>query len=213
MSIEYAPGMPPRPYAQQARARTAAQTRRHILDAVYRRLREAPAERVTVEGVARSAGVSRATVYLVFGDRSGLFDAIGDDLLQRSGFAEVMRAVDETDSEVALQRFFSATTQLYSHNQDVLRSLFAMAQLDPTALGGAIGRMEQGRDRGMQLLAERLVTEGLVREADVGRATDLLWLLSAFSTFDLLATVRGRTPEEIADTCLRTFGQAVLAQP
>lgn len=203
--------MPPRAYTQHVRAETAAQTRRRILDAVYDRLRKAPAERVTVDGVARIAGVSRATVYLVFGDRSGMFDAIGSDLLERSGFSEVMRAVEEPEPRAALEQFFHATTQLYARNQDVLRSLFAMAQLDPTALGGAIERIEEGRNRGMQLLAQRLADEGLLRDgSDTARAADLLWLLSGFSSFDLLATVRGRTPEDIAHMYLATLTHAVL---
>lgn len=203
--------MCPRPYTQHVRAETAAQTRRRILDAVYDRLRTAPAERMTVDGVARDAGVSRATVYLVFGDRSGLFDAIGSDLLDRSGFPQVMRAVDEPEARTALERFFHATTQLYARNQDVLRSLFAMAQLDPTALGGAIARIEEGRSRGMQLLAQRLADEGRLRDgSETERAADLLWLLSGFSSFDLLATVRRRTPEDIANMYLATFTEAVL---
>ena len=203
--------MSPRSYTQHVRAETAAQTRARILDAAYGRLRQAPGEKVTVEGVARDAGVSRATVYLVFGDRSGLFDAIGTDLLDRSGFADVMRAVDEPDPLHAVEGFCYATTQLYSRNQDILRSLFAMAQLDPTALGGAIARMEEGRSRGMQLLAQRLADEGLLRaDADAGRAADLLWLLSGFASFDLLATVRGLSPADIAGLYLDTITRTVL---
>ncbi len=204
-------GMPRRPYTQRARAETAAQTRQRVLDAVYDRLRQAPAERVTVDGVARDAGVSRATIYLVFGDRTGLFDAIGADLLERSGFIDVMRAVDDPDARAAVDRFLHATTQMYARNQVVLRSLFAMAQIDPTALGGSIARMEEGRQHGMQLLARRLADDDLLRDgANATQAADLLWLMSSFSCFDLLATGRDRSPEQIADTFLRTLELAVF---
>ena len=203
--------MSPRTYAQQVRAESAAQTRRRILDGVYERLREAPAERVTVDGVARAAGVSRATIYLVFGDRSGLFDAIGGDLLERSGFAEVMAAVDDPDPHAALRRFLHATTRMYARNQEVLRSLFAMTQIDPTALGGSIARMEEGRNRGMHLLAGRLVDEGLVRDSHgPAEVADLLWVMSSFAGFDLLAAGRGRAPEEIAEIFLATLASSVL---
>lgn len=203
--------MPPRAYTQHVRAESAAKTQRRILDAVYNRLREAPAERITVDGVARTAGVSRATVYLVFGDRSGMFDAIGSDLLERNGFSEVMRAVEEPNPRVALEQFFQATTQLYAHSHDVLRSLFAMAQLDPNALGGAIQRIEEGRNRGIQLLAQRLADEGqLLDNSDTTHAADLLSLLSSFPSYDLLATVRGRTPQDIARLYLATLTHAAL---
>lgn len=203
--------MAQRPYTQQVRAESAAQTRQRILDAVYDRLRRAPAERVTVEGVARDAEVSRATIYLIFGDRSGLFDAIGTDLLERSGFTEVMRAVDNPDPRAAVSRFLHATMQMYARNRDVLRSLFAMAQIDPSALGGSISRMEHGRNRGMQLLACRLADEGLLRhDADTAQAADLLWVLSSFASFDLMATGRGRSPEQIAETFLATLRGSIL---
>lgn len=203
--------MSPRSYEQQVRAESAAQTRRRILDAAYRRLRGAPAERVTVEQVAQDAGVSRGTIYLVLGGRTGLFDAIGADLLVRSGFEEVMRAVDDPDPRTALERFFFATTEMYANNRDVMRALFAMARIDSTALGGAITRMEDGRSHGMRLLAARLADGGLLRHGvQADQAADMLWLLSSFESFDQLYTGRGRTPDHIADTYLDTLRRSVL---
>ena len=52
-----------RAYEQKVRAESAAETRRRIIDAVIDRLRKAPAERVSVDAVAREAGVARSTVY------------------------------------------------------------------------------------------------------------------------------------------------------
>ncbi len=50
-------------------------TRRRILDALGERLQEAPTEPVSVDEIATRAEVPRSTIYLVFGSRSGLFDA------------------------------------------------------------------------------------------------------------------------------------------
>ena len=118
----------PRPYAQRLRAESAAQTRLRILDSVYDRLRQSPAERLAVDRVARDAGVSRSTVYLIFGDRSGLFDAVGADLLDRGGFADVLAAVDNPDARAAMRAFMRATVDMYAANRDVLRSLYSMTQ-------------------------------------------------------------------------------------
>jgi AcrR family transcriptional regulator len=76
---------------------------RRILDAVYQRLRKAPAEAVSVDLIARPAGVSRSTVYLVFGSRSGLFDALGADLLRRGGFGDMLRVTAHPDARAALR--------------------------------------------------------------------------------------------------------------
>jgi AcrR family transcriptional regulator len=73
--------MATRKYEQRLRADAAAETRRRILDAVYQWLRETPAEPVSIDRIARLARVARPTVYLVFGSRAGLFEAVGADLL------------------------------------------------------------------------------------------------------------------------------------
>src|SRR4051812_50218880 len=78
--------MSARKYRQRQRADTADETRRRILDAVYQRLRDAPTEPVSIEEVAALAQVSRSTIYLVFGSRIGLFDALADDLRKSGGF-------------------------------------------------------------------------------------------------------------------------------
>ena len=51
--------MSKRRYHQNVRADAAAETRRHILDTLYEPLREAPAEPVSVDQIARRARVSR----------------------------------------------------------------------------------------------------------------------------------------------------------
>ena len=81
---------------------TAGETRRRILDAVYERLREAPSQPVSVDRIARMAGVARSTVYLVFGSRAGLFDALGDDLLRRDAYWRLLDAVAHPDARAEL---------------------------------------------------------------------------------------------------------------
>src|SRR5258705_11145251 len=84
--------MAARKYEQRLRAEAAEGTRRRILDAVYERLREAPAEPVSIDRIAQIARVARPTVYLAFGSRAGLFDAVGADLLQRGGVENMLQA-------------------------------------------------------------------------------------------------------------------------
>lgn len=80
-----------------------------------------------------------------------------------------------------------------------------MALLDAAAVGGAIQRMEQGRAAGMGHLAQRLAEQGVLRpEVEPGEATDLLWLLTSFDSFDLLYTGRALSREETATTLITT---------
>jgi AcrR family transcriptional regulator len=192
-----------RKYEQRLRADAAAETRRRILDAVYQRLREAPAEPVSIDRIARLARVARPTVYLAFGSRAGLFEAVGADLHERGGFGRMLEAAADPDAREALRGGIRGVVEMYAAHRDVLRVLSSMGQLDATAVGGAIQRMEQGRAAGMARLAQRLADQGALR-ADVtaDQAADLLWLLTSFDSFDLLYAGRDRSVAETAATLI-----------
>jgi AcrR family transcriptional regulator len=189
--------MSPRKYDQRLRADAAEQTRRRVLDALYERLRGGPARPVSVDEVARSAGTARSTVYLIFGSRGGLFDALAADLQERGGFDRIVQAVAEPDAREHLRGGIRGGVQLYASHRDVMRVLVSTAALDPEAVGGAIGRIEHDRAGGMAHLAQRLDEGGHLRpDVTPAAATDVLWALTSFDTFDLVYTGRGRSVDE-----------------
>jgi AcrR family transcriptional regulator len=197
--------MATRKYEQRLRAETAEETRRHILEAVYERLREAPSEPVSIDRIAQIARVARPTVYVAFGSRAGLFDAVGADLLQRGGFENMLQAAAHPDAREGLRGGIQGIVEMYATHRDVLRVLSSMALLDAAAVGGAIQRMEQGRAAGMGHLAQRLAEQGVLRpDIEPGQATDLLWLLTSFDSFHLLYTGRALSREETATTLITT---------
>ncbi|GAB3013536.1 hypothetical protein GCM10023080_095990 [Streptomyces pseudoechinosporeus] len=194
-----------RKYEQRLRAEGAEQTRRRILDALYERLREAPTEPVSIDRIAKLARVARPTVYLVFGSRAGLFDAVGVDLLARGGFEDMLQAAAHPDASEGLRGGIRGVVELYAAHRDVLRVLFSMALLDAAAVGGAIQRMEQGRAAGLARLAQGLAAQDRLRpDIAADQAADLLWLLTSFDGFDLLYTGRGLSVEETATTLIAT---------
>jgi AcrR family transcriptional regulator len=193
--------MPPRKYEQRLRAETADQTRRRILDALEHRLREAPTEPVSVDDVARRAGVARSTVYLVFGSRAGLFDALATDLWSRAGMPALTEAVADPDARQHLRRGLRAGVEIYAALRDVAVALFSMSALDPDSVGGAIARLEERRWGGMQYLAGRLAEQGVLRaDVTVDEAADVLWVLASFASFDALSTGRGMATDDVART-------------
>jgi AcrR family transcriptional regulator len=202
-----------RKYEQRLRAEAAEQTRRRILDAVYQQLHDAPTTPVSVEQVARAAGVSRSTVYLVFGSRAGLFDALTEDLWQRAGFQQVVDAVADPDARRHLRGGIAGGVRVFAAHRDVFRALFSMAELDTDAVGGAISRIEENRAGGMAHLAQRLAEQDLLRaEVSVEQAADLLWLLTSFDSFDQLHTGRKLSPEDTAEL-LVTAAERSLCRP
>ena len=165
MSSEYAMvvGVAPRKYEQQLRAESAEQTRRAVLDAAYARLRAAPTEPLSVGAVAEQARVARSTVYLVFGSRAGLFDALATDLLDRGRVHRLYEAVGHPDAREHLRGALRASCDMFAVDRDVRRALVSMSALDPATVGGTIAREDENRRGGTAHLADRLQEQGLLR--------------------------------------------------
>jgi AcrR family transcriptional regulator len=203
--------MAPRRYKQTLRAESAEETRRRILDAVLERFSAAPTERVSIDQVARMAGVARSTVYLIFGSRAGLFDAVARDLLDRGGFDRVVRATEHPDAREHLRGGFYGTAHTFAAHRDAFRVLYSMASLDPDAVGGAINRAEERRARGMAYLAGQLEQQGLLRDGVTPEAAaDLMFVLTSFDGFDLLFTGRGLDADRIAESLIETAERTLL---
>jgi AcrR family transcriptional regulator len=200
-----------RPYEQRLRAESAEETRRRILDALYERLREAPSDPVSVDEVARRARVARSTVYVVFGSRAGLFEALTTDLLQGAGYDRLLEAVGHPDAREHLLGGLAAGVEMYAAERDVLRILSSAAHLDPEGVGRAVNSIEEQRAAGMARVAGRLAEQQLLRPGVTPeQAADLIWLLTSFDTFDLLYR-RGLTPDEISGILVSTAERTLLA--
>ena len=192
--------MTTRKYTQQARAAAADETRRRILDAMRDRLRAAPSEPLSIERVAQEAGVARSTVYLVFGSKAGLFEALGQDMLERTGFRRIVDAVALPDPRDAVREALRAAASVYAAERDVSRTIYSMWSLEPEAVRRAFEVVERGRAEGQLRLAERLAEQGhLSPGVTVEEAADVLWLLGSFDAFDQLFTGRGLSEAATAE--------------
>jgi AcrR family transcriptional regulator len=202
--------MATRRYDQRVRAENAEETRRRILDAVARRLKAAPTEPLSLDAVARDARVARSTIYLVFGSRSGLFDAFGEDLLARTGMAMITEAVASPDVREHLRGGLRAGARMYASDRDIYRVLFAMDQLDPESVGGSVSKHEAERRGGMTHLARRLSASGELRDdVSIEHAERVLWVLASFESFDALYTKLGMTLDDVVDTLVTTAERAL----
>jgi AcrR family transcriptional regulator len=197
--------MPTRRYEQRLRAASAEQTRRRVLDAMYEQLPRV----ASIEAVAQQAGVARSTVYLIFGSRAGLFDAMTRDVLDRGGFGDVVKAVQNPDPLVHLRESLRASCRVYATQREVLYTLRTVEH----SLDGALQRAENGRLGGMEYLASRLREQSLLSVSE-DLAVDMLWMLSSFDTFDVLYTGRGLPTDEVADRLITMAERALLrAEP
>jgi AcrR family transcriptional regulator len=200
-----------RKYDQRDRADAAQETRRRILDAVYKRLRAAPTEPVSIERVAAIAGVSRSTVYLVFGTRAGLFDALGTDIRKSGGFDRPVDLEHVRDVRETLLESIRASVPIFAKHRDVLRALYSMSHLDADAVGGAVHRMGKDRAAALTSYAQLLARRKELRPGVTpGEAAHLLWAFTGFEFFDQLYTGRALSADAVAELMVAATERAVL---
>jgi AcrR family transcriptional regulator len=203
-------GVTTREYKQRRRAEAAEETRRRILDAVYEQLHAAPAEQISIDRVAQAAEVARSTVYVAFGSRVGLLDALGEDLLQRAGFGRMWRQSRQPDARESLRAGIHELAAMYAAERDVIRALVSIVRLEKDAFSGAIARLEERRARAMTDLANRLADQDQLRPGlDPEDAANALWLLTSFDAFDLLHTGRLLPIQRVAETLTALAEHAV----
>lgn len=203
--------MAKRQYTQRLRAQAAEDNRQRILDTLYERLREAPAEPISIDEVARRAGVARSTIYLVFGSRSGLFDALTSHLMSGPGYQRIIEAVRLSDPRESMRGALAGGVQMYAGHHEVLRILYAMAKLDPEGVGQAFARSDDERSRGIARVARRLREAGALRPGvSAKQAATVLWLLAGFDAYDTLAGGRGLSAAQVSDVLIETAESALF---
>jgi len=197
--MKYHGDMDKRRYVQSKRAESSDATRQRILDAARSSLERGPLGALRVDEVARQAGVSRSTVYLLYGSRAGLFDALARYLRDEAGFEDLIAASRLPDAMANLRESQRAAVRMYARLPDLARALFTLAAIDPDAVA-AVAAIEDGRRPGMVRLAGALASQGYLREdIDVTEATDILTVITSFQSFDELFTGSGLPAETVAD--------------
>lgn len=206
--------MSPRPYNLGKRRDLIGQGRRQILDATRALLGEFSSYTAfTVEAVARRADVARATVYYQFGSKSGLLEALCDDLAEAGQMSDLAEAFTSPDSAEALRRFVAGFGRFWDVDRLAMRRLRALAALDPD-VGSVIAARDQRRCEGLQVLASRFAADPHARvPVDSGKVVRMLHALTSFETFDALAVpgqpLTGVVPDilSLAEAVLRPSGE------
>jgi AcrR family transcriptional regulator len=183
-----------------ARAGRAAATRDRVLDAAAPLFVHQGYLETTMAGVARSAGVAVQTLYLSFGSKAAVLEA----LLARDRpiGGSVPAPTAEADGRQALAAHVAATTAEVARRHPlaaVLRA--AAADPEPAALLAAERAAALAEHAAaVDVLADR---PGFTHEVSLQRATDSMAALLAPETYALLVTRQGWTVPDWADWATR----------
>lgn len=202
--------MTPRPYRLGRRQAAVDRTRARILNAARAVLVARNATDFSIEGVARRARVTRATVYQRFGSRPKLLEAVFDDLARKGGMRHLADAFRQPDPEAALEGFIATFGRFWTAHRPIHRRLLALAALD-AGLARTLRARQEWRRPGLRTLVARFGERDGKPTADAREETvDLLFTLTSFETFDMLAGPK-RTPADVAPLVLRAARAVVSA--
>jgi AcrR family transcriptional regulator len=171
--------VPTRRYDASARQQAAAQTRHRLLAAARELLADPTVPRLTADTIAQRAGSSRQTLYNAFGSLGGLLEALCDELASAAEL-DLQVAFGQPNPEAAIERFVDSFCRLWETDRLVLRRLRGLAVVDPDL--DAVLRARDGRRRAaLQMLLNRY------RVPLEPELVEVLWTLTGFETYDLLA--------------------------
>jgi AcrR family transcriptional regulator len=171
-----------RPYVMTARAEAAAQTGERILDAAIDLFWQTPTDRLSLDEVARRAGVSVQTVIRRFGGKDGLLEAAVRREAARVGAQRDTAPVGDVPAAVAV------LVEHYEEMGDRVRRLLA----EQAHVPGLAAIVEQGRGVHRDWCA-RVFRPTLERRAGADRERLLAQLVAVcdVETWHLLRGVSG----------------------
>ena len=202
--------MSPRPYRLGKRAADVEDTRDRVIQAARDLFSEEGFLGATLDDVAKRAGVARATVYYQFESKYGLLDAMIVNATQMAKAAPLERARKHPNALKGLRAYFVEICKFWMGDLALFRNVYGLASVDPEA-----GKLFDGYDdRRRELLTwmvKRLADQGHLRPGVTQhRATDMLWLLSSFRSFDQLHTRAGLTARQAA-AMLNELASAIIS--
>ena len=198
-----------RRYVSPKRDAAAARTRQRLLRAAAKLLRSPQGLRaLSLDSVARTARVSRLTVYNQFGSRRGLLEAVFDDRAGRGGLNRIPEALSEPDPRAGIARLIEIFCAFWAFDRKPVARLFSASVADPELEKNMRARNERRR-KILAVLVGRLVSRQEVRPESADDLVDVLFAITAFPTFATLAE-RGR---DTAAACrlIQMLAQGALA--
>jgi len=145
-----------------------------------------------MEAVAARARVTRVTIYHQFESKAHLLEAVFDEFAAVGGLASLPKVFAQRDPQRALRELVHVFVTFWANHRRMLPRL-AAAIVDADIAKGLQARMERRRT-GLGVIVGRLVGPN----ADVARVNDLvdvLFALTSYEMFDLLATRDREVPE------------------
>ena len=206
-----------RAYTTTLRQELAQLTRQRILEAARLLLVEGIYSQVTMEEIAREAGVAYQTLYAVFRTKLRLAEAMVDEGWPHIAAAvKLLETVRETsDAEVWLATIASMSRRIYEPCVDLERFLRESGDAELLRRYREVRRRRYERLSALRELLEK--SPRLRPELTAAEAIDLIWSVSGPENYVELDFERGWSPDRyeswLADALRALVLQPTLALP
>ena len=200
-----------RAYQSPARQRQADETRARIVTAARKLLEEHGYAGMTVEAIARKAGVAGATVYAIFGSKTGILSAVLDAARFGESYQTLVREAAHAADPRERLRFPARIARRVYESEHVITDLLRGAGAVAPVLAKAEEDRECMRYEGQQGLVQSLVrSRALRRGLQPQRARDILWALTSRDLYRALVADRGWSAQEYEDWLAETIVEALV---
>lgn len=180
-----------RRYRSAVRDEAASENRARVLATAIRLLGAPESSAMSMEAVAKAAGVTRLTVYNQFGSRSALLEEVFDELARRGDLDRLPEAMAMTDPRAALRRLIEIFCEFWGSDPAVDR-LNRVASMDEE-FAAALAARHARRRKALSVLVQRLVQAGHLAAKNSAAATDVLFALTAPDFYRTLSAGRGKS--------------------
>jgi AcrR family transcriptional regulator len=201
-----------RAYQSPVRQRQADETRQRIASAARRLLEEKGYAGMTMEAVAKEAGVALPTVYAAFGSKSRILTEILDEARFGDSYLEAVReALATTDPCEKLKYAARIARRIYESEGSVLDLLRGAGVVVPE-----LARLERERECDRYEAQAKLVdylahSKRLRADLNRKRAQDILWMLTSRDVYRMLTSEKGWSPEEFEIWLKRTLVETLAS--
>ncbi len=181
-----------RRYRLDKRARTAQETHARVIQAARELLSQSGYHGASVDEIAEKAGVSRQTIYVQFGTKRRVLEALAKHIERESyGRDMVEGAQDSPNPAATIRNGIKDQLAFFAANADLLRTFKAQAAHDPDFRDVWEDRRRERLDV-IHMMLTQLEGEGRLQAGwTIDQASDWLWSLTNFERYDELVVERG----------------------
>jgi AcrR family transcriptional regulator len=195
-----------RPYTMGKRKEASDEARRRCIEAANALLADSNMPDLKMEDVANRAGITRQTIYNLFGSKTELIEAVFDDLARTGGMEGMAAAMQQRDPEARLSAVVMTFVRFWAASRTITRHIRAMAATDLDLRDAIRARDERRRMACQHVL--RGFGQTISTDGDQSLRVDLLWTITSFEFIDMLAGEH-RTPISLAPTVLQLARAAI----